>query len=258
MKKYFNFLISNNKKVNSSTLYTAMLTFVNLCVALYIENTKQELTWITILIIVLLSVFISFFVSSLIVFCLSENKYRKVFGKCSVVIKYGNLMDNEENVINIIPIDDDYTDRVDGDKIAFSSLHGQFLTYLGDENRKLFKRKKSSPNLGTLINDPKGHLSKFYIFPLWKLEGNKVILDKADYCKRVYTLLDEIDGISNKILVRMPLIGDGNARVVGLSESMQKLEMILFLIKLYDFKKETKIEIILYEKDKKIDLSLLS
>lgn len=258
MKKYFNFLINNNKRVYSSLLYTIILTFVNLCVALYIENTKQELMWINILVIVLLSVIISFFASSLIVFCFSERKYHKEFGKCSVVIKYGNLMDKEENVINIIPIDDDYTDEVDGDKIAFSSLHGQLLTYLGNKHRSLFKRKEDSSKLGKLINDPNGGSFKFYIFPLWKLEGNKVILDKADYCKRIYTLLDEIDGISNKILIRIPLIGDGNARIIDLPESIQKLEMILFLIKLYDFKKETKIEIILYDEGKKIDLSLLA
>ena len=184
-----------------------------------------------------------------------------------VEVKFGNIFEEETNVLKLIPFNEYFDTIVDDEIIAEKSLNGKYLKEqsidieelnrniannqhlknkkLGTVERK--KGKKTNYELGTIFKNEDYLLLAFSKFT----KDNRAELTQAELTTSLLNMWDEIDAINAGKSIAIPLLGSNMLRIKNnlYISNQEILEMLLltFQFSRIKMKSGTKVTIILHE-----------
>ncbi len=262
-----------------STFVCLILTFIS-CDELGINGIANK-------ILALLGIGVLAIILSII--SIYSRRSKRIFGNSNtgVSLRYGDLMQygfpkrKQKNCIVVIPVNRCFDLSCEGNLIASTSIHGQWIKHFIDCPQKeeelhneicdilvsskssFIKVNKKDKKLGYLNRYEPGTVvelksDKNVIFYLWavsKLDKNlRASCNEIEYYNAVYGLLDYYDSHGQGVKMYCPITGDRFIRPVRKTN-----DILNYMISTFKFSKDKihgQVEIVVYEKMKS-DISIL-
>lgn len=195
---------------------------------------------------VVLSIIISI-VSSFLFFIIKYNYYRKngkviTRGTTTITVKFGDIF--KEKGVKLIPCEGKF-EKVDDNVISRKSIQWQCLSDINEDIKTVKNCEKTKYFDHTEVIG-KNNICVFSIIDLD--EQNIAKCTTEQYVQIILKLCKLIETVAKKREVIIPIIGSGFKKVDRDMDSIDCLNLILTILKLYSFNRETKIKIIIYEK----------
>lgn len=195
---------------------------------------------------IVLSAGLSVFVC-LLFFIVKYNYYRKngkviTRGTTKITVKFGDLF--KEKGLKLIPCEGEF--EVDNDNIiSKESIQWQCLNDIKEPIKTVENCDRDNYFDRTEVVD-KNNVCIFSVIDLD--EQNIAKCTTEEYVQIIIKLCKLIETVAKKREVVIPIIGSGFKKVDRDMDSIDCLNLILTILKLYSFNRETQIKIIIYEK----------
>lgn len=242
-------------KLNNAVKKEVGLTFLTTFGIIISVLSLSKFSYLNILLVTIgISLVICF-----IMFIIKYNYYRKsgkviTEGTTKITVKFGDIY-NEKGV-KLIPCEGEFK-IADDNIIPNNSIQGQCLKYMEKPIKTVENYDKNKYFDRTDVNGE----HKMCFFSVIDLdEQNIAKCTTEEYIEIILKLCRLIEIVAKKREVVIPIIGSGFKKLDKDMDFIDCLNLIITILKLYSFNRETNIKIIIYEKKhtmKDINLFLL-